>query len=50
MWLAIPTVNEQKHLGVAIDNKLKWSAHTDPIISSVSKMIDVLQKVEIGFR
>ena len=42
--VAIATVNEQKHLGVATDNKLKRSAHTDHMISSVSKMIDVLQK------
>lgn len=42
----ILSVREHKHLGLCIDDKLKWSLHVDAVISSVSKMIDVLQKLK----
>ena len=42
----IPSVKEHKHLGIWFDHKLKWSYHIDQVISSVSKIIDVLQKLK----
>jgi len=42
----ISSVHEHKHLGLCIDDKLKWSLHIDSIISSVSKMINVILKLK----
>ena len=42
----IPTVNEHKHLGIWFDSKLKWTYHIDQVISSASKMVDVLHKLK----
>ena len=39
-------VTEHCHLGIELNQKLKWTGHIDKIIRSVSKLGDVLQKLK----
>ena len=41
----IHDVEQHKHLGLTFNTKLNWNDHISNIISSVSKLIDVLQKL-----
>ena len=38
-------VEQHKHLGLTFNTKLNWNDHISNIISSVSKFLDVLQKL-----
>ena len=42
-------VNEHKHLGLIINNKLKWTSHIDEIIKKTSRLFDVLNKLKYVF-
>ena len=41
----IDDVEQHKHLGLTFNTKLNWNDHISNIISSVSKLLDVLQKL-----
>ena len=41
----IDDVEQHKHLGLTFNAKLNWNDHISNIISSVSKLLDVLQKL-----
>ena len=42
----IETVNVHRHLGLEVSSDLKWTNHIDNIISSVSKISDVMMKLK----
>ena len=41
----IDDVEQHKHLGLTFNTKVNWNDHISNIISSVSKLLDVLQKL-----
>ena len=41
----IEDVQQHKHLGVVLTDKLSWNDHTSSLIQSVSKFLDVMYKL-----
>ena len=42
----LQTVNKHKHLGIILNEKLKWSGHIYYIVPSVSKLLHVFQNLK----
>ncbi len=44
--LAMRAFHKSKHLGVQVENTLRWNAHIDQLVKKLSSKIGILRKLQ----